>query len=356
LYDNKFRYYALVGLQSNISELTSFAQGLLKPALRELSAGYSELVAKLQANSELEQLVKTEGIHSVIAGDHPSIASLQKQNKEFVTSAEKRAEQIMRDLVSATYPNHTQTGEELGNTEGDKWLWVFDPVDGTSAMIRTAIAQAYRIQFPAPLPAFGVTIAVIHNDTAVIGIVGELRPNSSGLDMPNIWVGVAGEPTTRNEKPVIDSRQRTFADAILACTVPEVMFTTRESWGGFQALLEKTATFTPDQNCIGYMRLVDGDIDIVIEGDLTLPDAAALIPILHGAGITVTDHIGQPINFDADARAGEYRLLAAPPSLHSAALALLQAGVPDDKNQFTNQGSISQGYAQKFVTKDSSNG
>jgi fructose-1,6-bisphosphatase/inositol monophosphatase family enzyme len=341
---------------TSVSSLVPFATDLLEPAFDKLKAGYDELVDRLQSNSELADLVAERGIDGTVTSDHPMVTALQKRNKEFVTQAEQQAESVMRERVLAHYPDHSVTGEELGSVKGDDWLWVFDPVDGTSAMIRTAIAHAYAVELPSPLPAFGITIAVVHGNDAALGVVAELRRGDDGLVMPNIWIGAQDHPTTRNGDPVALSPVNSLENATLASTVPEVMFTTRESWSGFQALLDSTAAFLPDQNCIGFMRILDGTVDVVMESDLTLPDSAALIPTLVGAGITVTDPAGQPVRFDAAARAGEYSLLAAPPILHQQALAAVRRGVPDSENRFARGETVHQGYSKKFPSANATQG
>ena len=94
---------------------------------------------------------------------------------------------------------------------------------------------------------------------------------------------------------------RSLDKSVLACTVPEIMFSTAERWGSFQALATAACLVT-DQNCIGFMGLLDGTVDIAYERDLLLPDAAAIVPILQSAGIVVTDHYGKPATFDVTAR------------------------------------------------------
>jgi fructose-1,6-bisphosphatase/inositol monophosphatase family enzyme len=322
-------------------------------ALQHLSVGYGDLVASFAAAEELRGLMLEQGPAAVVASDHPAVTNRQKLNREFVTRAEQQAEAAMRDRIRQAFPHDGILGEELGATEsagGNDRLWVLDPVDGTSAMVRVALAEAFGVELPAPTPAFGVTIAVVDGDEAEVGVVGELRPEKGGLVLSHVWVGVQGEVTTCDGAPVsVPSAPGSLAAATLACTVPEVMFSTPEMWSGFQALLDRTAIFLPDQNCVGFMRLLGGDVHVVVERDLTLPDAAALIPVLTGAGIMVTDHDGGPVGFDADRRAGEYALLAASPDLHYSALQAVRGGVPGAQSRFPGHADRHQGYARKFT-------
>ncbi len=311
-----------------MDSMSAFATSLATSAADVLSAGYTGLVRQLRGND-------ASGIE-------------YKQNREVVTAAEKVAEQLMRDRVRAAFPQHTIIGEELGTSSGNEWTWVFDPIDGTSAMVRTAMAEAAGQVPVQPAPAFGITVAVLHGDEAMIGVVAELRAQDGGLAVANIWVGRQDFPTTCNDKEVVSSTPHSLSSATLTCTVPDVMFSTFETWGSFQALAEGTATFVPDQNCVGFMRLLGGGIDIAYEADLGLPDAAALIPPLTGAGIRVTDHKGHRPRFDATSRSGEYRLLAASPGLHAQALEITLAGVDPARNTFPQRGTEYNLYAKKF--------
>lgn len=93
----------------------------------------------------------------------------------------------------------------------------------------------------------------------------------------------------------------------------------------------------------------DGDVQVVVERNLTLPDAAALIPVLAGAGIAVSDRADRRVDFGVGQRAGEYALLAASPDLRMPILQALRAGVPDAQRRFPGHADRHQGYAKEFT-------
>lgn len=349
--------------QSDPRSLGAIAVALVEPAVDELRAGYAELVGRLAASGELRELAQRGGVGAVVASDAPEIAALRKAGRELATEAERAAEARMRQTLRTALPGHAVVGEELGadGEDGDA-LWVIDPVDGTSAMVRCAIADAFGLPLGPPRPAFGITIGVLRGDEPVVGVVVELSAADGALTRASTWLGVAGGPTTRDGVPVAAvGAPPQLADAVLACTVPEVMFASRAARTRFARVRDATRELVVDLNCIGYMRLLGGGVDIVIEADLALPDAAALIPPLAGAGVVVTDHAGRPPRFDADARAGEYRLLAAAPELHRQALAALNAAArggpapaggdalrPADDGGARPDATVHAGYARKF--------
>jgi fructose-1,6-bisphosphatase/inositol monophosphatase family enzyme len=340
--------------QNDIAGLLGFAKSLVHDhALPVLAAGYTKLVQSLRQNEALARRARQEGLSAIL--DSGDLAELRKNNKELVTAAEKEAESLMASKVLARYPTHAIVGEEHGYRPGSSMRWVFDPIDGTSAMIRTAMAEAFGVKLGKPAPSFGVTVGVTEGDEAILGVVVELRPLNGTLVAVNTWAGGKGQPVTCNDVVIhAPAAPATLAEATLACTVPEIMFNTKEKWSGFQALLDATEKpCVTDQNCVGFMRLLDpvSTISLAFEGDLGYHDVAALVPILVGAGLTATDDKGQKLTFPEGAIKSEYRILAAAPALHAAALKKIHEGVPDNQNRFKTGGDIHEGYAQKFPGK-----
>jgi inositol-phosphate phosphatase / L-galactose 1-phosphate phosphatase / histidinol-phosphatase len=332
----------------SVTAIASFATSLIPVAHMEIRDGYRALLTQLRENRALRNRIDREGLAAVLAGSDPAISALQKTNKEFVTVAEKSAERLLRDRIRRRFPSHTLTGEELPAQDGDpQWIWSIDPVDGTSAMVRAAIAAAYGLPLTTPEPAFGISIGLLRDDTATFGVIAELLPHDDTLFLGRVWAGGIGIPATCDARPVSIVAAPSLGESVLACTVPEIMFATAEEWGSFQALADATARLITDQNCIGFMGLLDGTVDIAYERDLLLPDAAAIVPILQSAGIVVTDHDERPMSFDAAARDVEYLLMAGHSQLHRQAAAVHRTGVPQCHNRFHDAGPAKLGYVRK---------
>jgi inositol-phosphate phosphatase / L-galactose 1-phosphate phosphatase / histidinol-phosphatase len=316
----------------SVPAIASFATSLIPVAHMEIRHGYHALLTQLRENRSLSDRIDDEGLPAVLAGSDPAITALQKTNKECVTDAEKSAERLLRDQIRRRFPSHTLTGEELPAQPGEaQWIWSIDPVDGTSGMVRAAIAAAYGLPLPTPKPAFGISIGLLHDDTLSFG---------------HVWAGGVDTPATCDGRPLSIGAARSLGESVLACTVPEIILSTAERWAGFQVLADATACLVTDQNCIGFMGLL-GTVDIAYERDLLLPDAAAIVPILQSAGNVVTDHDGQPVAFDATARVGEYLLMTAQRELHCDAIAVHRQGVPRGNNRFHEAGPAKLGYVRK---------
>ena len=198
-----------------------------------------------------------------------------------VTEADRAAEAAMRRLLDAEAPRDGIIGEEYGAERPEATRqWVLDPIDGT-------------VSFMAGRPIFGTLIALLQDGWPLIGIIDQ--PISGER-----WVGAMGQPTLLGGKPAQTRTCRSLADAVLATTGPQ--YFTDHDGEHFMALAAKTAhkrmVFGGD--CYNYGLLASGHIDLVVEAGLKLHDFAALVPVVEGAGGTMCDWNGEPLNADSD--------------------------------------------------------
>lgn len=92
---------------------------------------------------------------------NPNLKSQTKLNSfDVVTEADKASEKLIVDGIHAAFPDHSILSEESGmeGTSGAEWLWVIDPLDGTT-------------NFDHGLPVFSVSVALQHNGKTVVGVV-----------------------------------------------------------------------------------------------------------------------------------------------------------------------------------------
>lgn len=81
---------------------------------------------------------------------------------DYVTKVDRTAERAIMDVLQKTYPDHGFLGEETGRREGKgmgaEWLWIIDPLDGTTNFIHG-------------FPQFAVSIAVQHKGVTEHAVV-----------------------------------------------------------------------------------------------------------------------------------------------------------------------------------------
>lgn len=197
-----------------------------------------------------------------------------------VTEADRGAEAVMRSLLAAEAPRDGIIGEEFGSERPEAARqWVLDPIDGT-------------VSFMAGRPIFGTLIALLQDGWPILGIIDQPIAGER-------WVGAMGQPTLFNGKPARTRTCRELANAVLATTGPQ--YFSDHDGEHFMALAAQTAhkrmVFGGD--CYNYGLLASGHIDLVVEAGLKLHDFAALVPVVEGAGGTMCDWNGAPLNADS---------------------------------------------------------
>ncbi|MAY20499.1 MAG: histidinol-phosphatase [Erythrobacteraceae bacterium] len=209
----------------------------------------------------------------------------RKADRSPVTEADRAAEAAMRAILESERPDDGIIGEEYGKSrEGAGRQWVLDPVDGT-------------ISFMAGRPIFGTLIALMQDGWPVLGIIDQPIAGER-------WAGRIGEGTTFNGKPVRTRSCKSLDEAVLATSSPhyfdsasaEAYMQLAQTVGGN----ERQGTIVYGGDCYNYGLLAGGHLDIVCEQGLEIYDYAALVPVVEGAGGTVSDWQGNPLDADSD--------------------------------------------------------
>jgi histidinol phosphatase-like enzyme (inositol monophosphatase family) len=227
------------------------------------------------------------------------VAQTTKGDASPVTLADQQAEQRIRAHIARHFPAHGIIGEEYGSENPNaEYVWVIDPIDGTKAFLTGK-------------PLFGILIAVLRQGRPVVGVLHQpiLR---------EVWLGVAGQPTTLNGQPLQVSARADMSGAILATTSP-TLFTPPQR-AAFEVAAAQARFTEYGGDCYNYALLAAGSLDLVIEHNLKFYDCAALLPIIAGAGGVMTGWDGRPLTsagFDGSV------LAAATPALHQQAQAIL---------------------------------
>ena len=233
-----------------------------------------------------------------------------KPDRSPVTVADRDAERAIRDTIETRHPDHSVLGEEGGPSGGGypgRGLWLVDPIDGTRAFITGRLT-------------FGTLIAFVENGVPVLGLIDQPITGER-------WIGVRGRPT-RFRNPLGGNpgvrRCAALADAELSATSPDMF--TPDSRPRFDRLAAAVRRTSWGGDCYAYGLLALGQLDIVAEATMKPWDWAALVPIVEGAGGTVTDWQGHPLRLqerlDEQGSSGEV-LATSGPGLLAQATALL---------------------------------
>jgi len=102
---------------------------------------------------------------------------------DLVSAADRNVEKLIRERILAAFPEDRMLGEEFGLTAGrSPYLWVFDPIDGT-------------LPFVLGMPSWCVSIAVVHQDEIVAGVINAPR-------VEEFYAAARGIGATLNGKPL----------------------------------------------------------------------------------------------------------------------------------------------------------
>src|SRR5262249_47380612 len=217
-----------------------------------------------------------------------------------VTAADRAAEQAMRALIRATFPEHGITGEEFGPDKPDAdYVWVLDPIDGTKSFI-------------SGMPAWGTLIALTHKGAPVLGMMHQpfVGERFSGDGAAANYRGPAGERALM----VRDCAQ--LSDAVLYTTSPRLMEAAERK--RFAKVEEAVRLARYGGHWHAYCMLAAGHIDLIIETGLKPHDVVPLMPIIAGAGGVMTTWDGGP------ASAGGRIVAAGDKRVHEAAMKMLK--------------------------------
>jgi inositol-phosphate phosphatase / L-galactose 1-phosphate phosphatase / histidinol-phosphatase len=215
-----------------------------------------------------------------------------------VTVADRAAEEAMRGMIEARFPDHGIVGEEYGRVREDaEYIWVLDPIDGTKSFI-------------SGVPLFGTLIALTRAGRPIVGVIDQ--PISRER-----WLGAAGRRSTLNGAAIHCRKCSGLDAATLFATTPE-MFRGSDA-GGFARVSSAVKLTRFGADCYAYGLLAAGFIDLVIEASLKPYDFCAAVPIVEGAGGIATDWHGAQLGLASDGRV----LVAGDRLVHAAALALL---------------------------------
>ncbi len=198
-----------------------------------------------------------------------------KGDESPVTVADLETEKLLRELILSRYSDHGIIGEEFDAAVGNsEFQWVIDPIDGTRS-------------FVVGRPLFGTLISLLHQGRPVIGIVDQSIVRDR-------WVGTAGEPTTLNGKPISTRCCKQLSDAIMLCTSPD-LFKGESEVSALDDLRAASKDIVYGGDSIGYGQLAAGFADIVFETELKVFDFMALVPVVIGAGGSITDWNGDEL-------------------------------------------------------------
>lgn len=238
---------------------------------------------KTEVNSWLPQIKTIAQIYF-----HNDITPLFKTDNSPVTIADKEIETYLINRITQKYPEHSIVGEETGIIEHQSdYQWVLDPIDGTQSFIHH-------------VPLFSTLIALLKDGIPLYGCI--YLPL-----MDEILMG-DGNIALLNGAPV-KMRNREKIDELTILTSNILSIGKYHNGHAFSNLIGQCRCFRTWGDGFGYYLLATGRADVMVDPHMKIWDIMALIPVIRGAGGTITDYYG---NNPAEGTS----IIAASPAIH----------------------------------------
>lgn len=192
-----------------------------------------------------------------------------------VTEMDRLSEKMVVDAILNVYPDHGILAEEETNIEnGSGFLWIIDPLDGT-----TNYAHGY--------PSFSVSIGLERSGDVVVGVVYDPM-------MDELFSAIRGQGAFLNGKPIAVSKNDILIRSLLATGFPYDRAVSKENnLNYFNALIMASQEIRRSGSAsLDLCAVAAGRLDGYWELKLHPRDVAAGSLIVQEAGGTVSDLSG----------------------------------------------------------------
>lgn len=200
--------------------------------------------------------------------------------KDFLTTVDRQAENLIIAEIQKSFPNHGIWGEESGKVKkGEEYMWVIDSIDGTKNFVRG-------------LEQFAISIGLVKGGKPRIGVI------YNPLEQMFFWA-VAGEGTFSDKKEIHISQTQKLKNACISLNLGKTKQIREFSLKALKSL-SNIVPIIRIQGSTAYTitQLVQGKFDALVDnGDFW--DWVASIVIVKEAGGMVSTWKGEEVKEDS---------------------------------------------------------
>ncbi len=200
----------------------------------------------------------------------------RKQHNDFVSEVDRAAEAAIVETILEAYPKHAILAEESGASGDSDYVWIIDPLDGTTNYLHG-------------FPQYCVSIALQHNGVITQAVVYD--PNRNDL-----FTATKGVGAFLNDRRIRVSKTRELSEGLICTGFPYREFGKLDAYlGMFKDMLQKSAGVRrPGAAALDLAYVACGRFDgfwelglspwDIAAGSLLVQEAGGLITDLHGEG------------------------------------------------------------------------
>jgi myo-inositol-1(or 4)-monophosphatase len=211
--------------------------------------------------------------------DFGEVENLQVSRKgpgDFVSAADRKAEQILRDALEKARPGYGLVMEESGSVEGTdrSHRWHIDPLDGTTNFLHG-------------VPQFSISVGLERDGQMVAGVVYDPAKDE-------LFIAEKGQGAYLNNRRIRVAARREMVDALVICGLPHA------GRGSHPQFLKELSAVMPAAGALRRLGsaaldlayVACGRADAYWERGLNSWDLAAGLAILREAGGFASDADG----------------------------------------------------------------
>jgi myo-inositol-1(or 4)-monophosphatase len=235
----------------------------------------------------------------------PSLGVRSKSRNDFVSEIDQLAERDIIETIRRTHPDHGFLGEEGGRSGGDEFVWIIDPLDGTTNFLHG-------------FPTFAVSLACEYRGRLEHAVVYDPMRQE-------LFTASRGDGAQRDGRRIRVSKQAGLEGALIGTGFP---YRANARWideylAMLKSVMQQTAGVRrPGAASLDLAYVAAGRIDGFWEIGLNSWDTAAGTLLITEAG----GHVGT-------LSGGEYRqggnIIAGTPKVYEALVECLNPFVPE---------------------------
>jgi myo-inositol-1(or 4)-monophosphatase len=235
--------------------------------------------------------------------DHLTVT--KKSHADFVSEVDRAAEQTIIQALLEAYPDHAILAEESGTQGESEYVWIIDPLDGTTNFLHG-------------FPQFAVSIALQHNGIITQAVVYDPTKNE-------LFTATRGRGAFLNDKRLRVTKRFNLEDSLIGTGFPYTKFEHMDAYINiFKELMQKTSGLRrPGSAALDLAWMAAGRYDGFFETGLHAWDIAAGTLLITEAGGMVSDLHGSDTFLETG------HICAGNPNIHPHLLKIIEPHLTD---------------------------
>ncbi len=201
--------------------------------------------------------------------DHLTVT--KKSHADYVSEVDRTAEQAIIDTLRDAYPGHAILAEESGAQGKSEYVWIIDPLDGTTNFLHG-------------FQQYAVSIALLHNNVLTQAVIYDPTKN-------DLFTASRGRGAYLNDHRLRVSKRTELSDCLIGTGFPYTSFEHMDAYMGIlRDMMKKTSGLRrPGSAALDLAYTAAGRYDGFFETGLKPWDIAAGCLLITEAGGLVGD-------------------------------------------------------------------